>query len=156
MTAKRMKTYYVFAHDDPDWITLKFPYNPDVIVRIKTLDWSLREWDADAKRWGMENDLFEENCDFLFPPHLWECVNRTDDEPRASAPPPKQPPPHTPPPPPPPPFFSNAHDVLWVKPGAPSEVVKAAYSALIRKYHPDAGGDEEMAKKINAAYARLK
>jgi len=34
-------------------------------------------------------------------------------------------------------------------------VIKAAYQALMKKHHPDHGGDEKMAKKINEAYEIL-
>lgn len=41
---------------------------------------------------------------------------------------------------------------LQVNPSAEQEVVEKAYKALIFKYHPDRGGDEEKAKRLTAAY----
>lgn len=38
---------------------------------------------------------------------------------------------------------------------APAEVIKAAYRALIRVHHPDAGGDHVAATLLNEAYAVL-
>lgn len=41
---------------------------------------------------------------------------------------------------------------LQVNPSAEQEVIEKAYKALIFKYHPDRGGDEEKAKRLTAAY----
>jgi len=43
------------------------------------------------------------------------------------------------------------YSVLYVNQDAPKEVIKAAYTALMRKHHPDHGGDEETAKKLTEA-----
>lgn len=50
----------------------------------------------------------------------------------------------------------NAWEQLWLHPGAPQEVIKAAYRAMARLNHPDLGGDNEIMQQINAAYERLK
>jgi DnaJ-class molecular chaperone len=44
---------------------------------------------------------------------------------------------------------------LQVDPQAESEVIRAAYHALSRKYHPDAGGDLQRMVELNAAWAIL-
>jgi curved DNA-binding protein CbpA len=44
---------------------------------------------------------------------------------------------------------------LQVDPQAESEVIRAAYYALARKYHPDAGGDAGRMVEFNAAWAVL-
>lgn len=44
---------------------------------------------------------------------------------------------------------------LFVIPAAPPEVVKAAYRALSKLYHPDKGGDVTAMQRINDAYERL-
>src|SRR5271157_1237892 len=44
---------------------------------------------------------------------------------------------------------------LQVDPQAETEVVRAAYYALARKYHPDAGGDGRRMVEFNAAWAVL-
>lgn len=41
---------------------------------------------------------------------------------------------------------------LQVSASAEQEVIEKAYKALIFKYHPDRGGDEEKAKRLTAAY----
>ncbi len=52
--------------------------------------------------------------------------------------------------------LAEAYAVLWLLPGAPAAVVKAAYRALAARYHPDAGGDEELMIRLNAAYAAIR
>lgn len=46
----------------------------------------------------------------------------------------------------------DPYKALEVNNRASSIVIKAAYQALIKQYHPDHGGDEAKAKEINAAY----
>jgi len=46
--------------------------------------------------------------------------------------------------------------LLGVTDEAPMEVVKAAYKALARKYHPDVSdGDDTLMKQLNAAYKSI-
>lgn len=44
---------------------------------------------------------------------------------------------------------------LYVIPDAPPEVVKAAYRALSKLYHPDRGGDGAAMQRINEAYSQI-
>lgn len=48
-----------------------------------------------------------------------------------------------------------AFRTLNVVPGAPMAVVSAAYRALAKLYHPDAGGSHERMIEVNNAYARI-
>ena len=50
------------------------------------------------------------------------------------------------------------YDVLGITPKAPAEIIAAVYRAWMQalRCHPDLGGDEELAKQINAAYETLK
>lgn len=50
------------------------------------------------------------------------------------------------------PALVDYYEVLQVQPSAEPEVIEKAYKALIFKYHPDRGGDEETAKRITGAY----
>jgi hypothetical protein len=64
----------------------------------------------------------------------------------------------TPPPPPRPPRSKalDPHATLWLLPGAPPELVRAAFKCLATLFHPDKpGGDEERMKAINRAYEKL-
>jgi serine/threonine protein kinase len=49
----------------------------------------------------------------------------------------------------------NYYDVLEVSPRARPEVIKAAYKALIGKFHPDKCGDDRASKQLNKAYQVL-
>jgi len=54
------------------------------------------------------------------------------------------------------PKTSDPYTALWLLPGAPPEVVKAAYKALATLHHPDKpGGDDERMRAINSAYQQL-
>ena len=46
---------------------------------------------------------------------------------------------------------SEARRLLGVKPGADAEAIRAAHRRIIARVHPDAGGSEELARKINLA-----
>ena len=50
---------------------------------------------------------------------------------------------------------SNYYDTLGVKKDASADDIKRAFRKLARKYHPDAGGDEEKFKQVNEAYEVL-
>lgn len=45
----------------------------------------------------------------------------------------------------------EARLLLGVKPGATPDEIRAAHRRIIARVHPDAGGSEELARKINAA-----
>lgn len=49
----------------------------------------------------------------------------------------------------------NPYAVLGVSPVATAAEIKAAYRALVKKHHPDAGGDEVKILALNAAYEVL-
>lgn len=50
---------------------------------------------------------------------------------------------------------SSARSRLFVTDDAPREVIVGAYRALVKIHHPDAGGDEEQFKTIDAAYKEV-
>jgi DnaJ-class molecular chaperone len=54
------------------------------------------------------------------------------------------------------PELSRAYATLWLRPGAPLAVVKAAYRALAQQYHPDTGGDALAMRRLNEAYETLR
>mgnify|MGYP001445597945 CR=1 FL=1 len=45
---------------------------------------------------------------------------------------------------------------LGVNPNTKFEEIKAAHRKLVKKYHPDAGGDEEKIKVLNEAWKQIK
>lgn len=50
---------------------------------------------------------------------------------------------------------TDYYELLQVHPKAGIEVIKKAYYLLMQQNHPDKGGSEELAKKINEAYSTL-
>ena len=54
------------------------------------------------------------------------------------------------------PEVARAYATLWLRPGAPLAVVKAAFRALAAQYHPDAGGDALAMRRLNDAYETLR
>ena len=51
--------------------------------------------------------------------------------------------------------FEQAEELFGVKEPYTRDEVRDARNRLLKKYHPDMGGSEELAKKINAAYELL-
>ncbi len=47
--------------------------------------------------------------------------------------------------------IKEAYEILGIKPGASEEEILAAYRQLMAKCHPDAGGNDWMASKLNEA-----
>lgn len=46
---------------------------------------------------------------------------------------------------------NEARRLLGIDPGADAEAIRAAHRRLIARVHPDSGGSEELAQKINMA-----
>jgi len=53
------------------------------------------------------------------------------------------------------PEVARAYGLMWLQPGAPLSLVKAAYRTLAAHYHPDAGGDSYSMVRLNQAYHTL-
>lgn len=127
---------------------------PEFRERLEDLKWRVpaaeRSYDKESKTWFVRDggvgwlDAWAERW--------FSTVVRTRDTP-------SQPGQRTPPPPPPPrpPVDprAEAYAVLWLRPGAPVEVVKAAYRVLSQRHHPDHGGDVRTMQAINRAYEVL-
>jgi DnaJ-domain-containing protein 1 len=47
---------------------------------------------------------------------------------------------------------TDPYEVLGVRPNAAPEIIGAAYRALAKVHHPDAGGNAEEFKRVRAAY----
>jgi len=50
---------------------------------------------------------------------------------------------------------AEALEILGLAPGATRDEIKAAHRRLMRSAHPDAGGTDWLAARVNAAKARL-
>ncbi len=51
---------------------------------------------------------------------------------------------------------TSLYRILQVDPAAEDVVIHAAYRALMKRHHPDAGGTAHAAERLNAAYATLR
>jgi len=51
--------------------------------------------------------------------------------------------------------ITNFYDVLEVSPRASAEVIQAAYRTLMKRFHPDVGGNARTAQLLNEAYETL-
>ncbi len=49
----------------------------------------------------------------------------------------------------------DPHKILGLKPGASHEEIRSAYLRMVKKYHPDAGGDAWVFSEIQSAYEAL-
>jgi hypothetical protein len=54
------------------------------------------------------------------------------------------------------PSVARAYAALWLKPGAPLSVVRAAYRSLAAQTHPDIGGSPSAMRQLNTAYETLR
>ena len=112
---------------------LQTPFNQGFIDDLKgEIPKYAREWDAFRKMWWVSQDYEEEVLllarryyDIETPPALQGAVTHT------------------------------AWDILYLRPGAPQEVVRAAYRALAVIYHPDHGGNVQIMKEINLAFEEV-
>lgn len=50
----------------------------------------------------------------------------------------------------------DPYAVLGVARSAPWEQIVSAHKRLARSWHPDAGGDEDLIRRLNAAFAELR
>ncbi len=52
--------------------------------------------------------------------------------------------------------MTNPYDILGVHPDADEAVIDAAYQALVKKHHPDQGGDPDALQRVKKAYDQIK
>jgi molecular chaperone DnaJ len=52
--------------------------------------------------------------------------------------------------------IADPYAVLGVRPEATTEEIKAAYRSLVKRHHPDAGGDDQRILALNAAWEVLR
>lgn len=138
----------IFVEHDPPWVYLTFKYNQDVVDDLK---WNLpsyaRRWNPEERAWMVTEDRYDDAIRILLD-HDYVVHYRRQYEEKARQE-------SKPPPPPRERPQSPAHRVLFIAADAPPEVVRAAYRALSKIHHPDAGGDEEKMKEVNEAWSKL-
>jgi hypothetical protein len=117
------------------------------------VDASCRSYDPQTKKWHVDEVASAYMHDWLdyCRAHLgaeveWFGTRRTEKKRTEQPPPPKKVTlvPHV-----------ECYRALYLVPGCPPELVKAAYRCLAQIHHPDKGGSSEAMQKINEAYRRL-
>lgn len=122
------------------------PYNASAVETMKRmLPFGTRRWDAERRVWMIRCDRLADFLDVIdayYTFFVFDAAMQFGDAPPVQAVPER-----------------NPHEQLWATlglvPGAPVEVVKAAYKALALKWHPDVGGDHNKMSEINRAYAAV-
>lgn len=131
----------IIRYQEDGSATMRTPYDVDFIDEFKRLiSWRQRTWDPDAKVWHIRPSAVDDVIAFC--KTYYDDVNivmfsrqRSQSSGTRS---------------------DGALDVLYLRPGAPKELIDAAYKTLARLHHPDKGGDTATMQAINAAYERIK
>lgn len=134
-----MKTARI--HTEPDGsVWLETPYIEEFVDDLKRcIPPRQRKWSKDRKMWCIGADWASEAIELV--ESFYDRVQFAGDESRT--PRPAEPAP------------ANAWAELWLLPGAPPEVIAAAYRAMAKIHHPDHGGDTRAMQLINAAYEEI-
>jgi hypothetical protein len=131
------------VYHDPTTLELATPYHRGFVDALKVqIPVSYRRWDPDSKTWFVESpyDLTAIRILRAHFPHA-DIGERPGEQTQ---------------------FTTHSgcscdanHRALYVCQGAPLEVIRAAYKALAKTHHPDAGGDVATMQQLNSAYERL-
>lgn len=124
---------------DDGSVVLRFPYHEGLLSQLKlAIPSHHRSWNPEIKAWIVWGEYAPLAVDLVRSVY----ANLRESRPGATEPGPKP--------------GNSDRRTLYVTDDAPAVVVHAAYKALARLYHPDAGGDTHRMQLINAAYGRLK
>jgi len=122
-------------------VRLSFPYSADLVADLKdTIPASARSYDPRTRTWTVWRPPWTDLAvDLLL--GYFPDADAAEDGP--TAPRPIRP-------------GDPDYRALHLLPSAPPELVAAAYRALARRHHPDAGGDHESMLRITAAFDALR
>lgn len=120
-------------------VILRFPYHEGLLNQLKlTIPPHLRSWNPEIKAWIVWGEYAPLAVDLVRSVYANLRESRPSETNTGSQP------------------GNRDRRTLYVTDDAPPAVVHAAYKALARLYHPDAGGDTHRMQTINVAYDRLK
>ncbi len=130
-----------------EYIILKADYDEDFIIELKySISWTFRKWDPNKKVWLIHISCLKELLEIL--KKYYSIIVNIENSYFKS-------------------LLDNIIDIskyrsnndpysdLFLLPNAPIELVKSARRVLMKLYHPDVGGNEEIAKRINMAYNKI-
>ena len=116
------------------FLQLEAPYNKPFTDELKkSLPSKKRMWDNNDKCWYVVKDQFDK-LTHLLEKHYTETILLDFPEQETA---------------------TDAWSVMWLLPGAPLEIVRAAFKALAVKYHPDRGGSVEDMQALNIAHTEI-
>ncbi len=124
------------------WFSVRIVYDREMVEALKRL--TPRAYDPTLKTWSFPVELLGAVARLLAEHGYDFDTSGVGAEPKPS-----------PPPPPPPPPNGGPYAVLGLDPRAPLSVVQAAWRALAKELHPDAGGTKEQFQKLEAAYSQI-
>lgn len=127
------------AHHPWKW-ALTFDYSPAMVEAIKRdIPGTDRLWKPEVKEWWFKSSvepimlrLAERHCGGVV--HVEKASDLAPELPAETV---------------------DAYRTLYLQPGAPDDLVKAAYRCLSKRHHPDAGGTTREMQRVNAAYEKL-
>ena len=132
-------TYRTFPADDDGAIWIETPFSTDYVDDLKgELPRFARQWDENLKMWRLAAGFV--GCALEIAGRYFEPADDGDTGANGRGSPVQA---------------SEPWATLWLLPGAPPQVVKAAYRALARIHHPDVGGCTERMKAINGAFETI-
>jgi hypothetical protein len=127
------------VHDVGDGVILETPFVADFVDDLKAeISARKRRWDPARKAWWVAASAIDQALDITRRYYTVEFAEEADEPapyPRSES--------------------VNAWAALWLVPGAPPEVVAAAYRAMAKLHHPDHGGDNAAMQRVNAAYEEI-
>ncbi len=150
-----MTSIYIVRADSIFRVKLKSDSTSDFALCIDALKSyigvPLRSYKPASRAWEVDADAHDELRAWLayarstFNAQVQWIGGEADTDPEAEWTPPKRARPKS----------VDPYTALWLLPGAPPEVIKAAYRALALMNHPDHGGDTAAMQRINAAFKLL-
>jgi len=128
-----MSTCQVF--EDDGGVLLDTPYIAEFVDELKAgIPARRRRWSKTLKMWRVDAAWVDEAISIAQQYYRVEFANRGTEREAKRNPEPA------------------AWAELWLVPGAPPEVIRAAYRVMAQLHHPDRGGDTAAMQRINAAY----
>lgn len=131
-----------FQNNRDGSVTLWFPYNPELVRRLKVIPGRYRRYHPeDGNSWQVWTPYVDTALRAFFDFHV--SAPGYDEEPTRFTRPQE------------PQNGGEAFAVLHLLPTAPKVVIDAVYRVLAKTHHPDLGGDPAMMRRLTEAHETL-